>query len=149
MSRTPETPRRPRIPSASRAGGLIEVSRTLAKRVEPLRHYLARLDGRPVGVSQLFLGQQVAGCPKVPSGIRHSLYTVDSIRAFGMGMMSAGVSTSAWLRTRPRRVSSISARVAAVDASGGEEVATLNSGDGYMTISENTGIGGTTCAAQA
>jgi GNAT superfamily N-acetyltransferase len=31
------------------------------KRVEPLRHYLARLDGRPVGVSQLFLGQQVAG----------------------------------------------------------------------------------------
>jgi GNAT superfamily N-acetyltransferase len=31
------------------------------KRLEPLRHYLARLDGRPVGVSQLFLGQQVAG----------------------------------------------------------------------------------------
>jgi GNAT superfamily N-acetyltransferase len=31
------------------------------KRVEPLRHYLARLDGRPVGVSQLFLGQQAAG----------------------------------------------------------------------------------------
>ena len=31
------------------------------RRIEPLRHYLARLDGRPVGVSQLFLGQQVAG----------------------------------------------------------------------------------------
>ena len=28
---------------------------------QPLRHYLARLDGRPVGVSQLFLGQQAAG----------------------------------------------------------------------------------------
>jgi GNAT superfamily N-acetyltransferase len=31
------------------------------KRLEPLRHYLARLNGRPVGVSQLFLGQQAAG----------------------------------------------------------------------------------------
>ncbi len=31
------------------------------KRLEPLRHYLARLDGRPVGVSQIFLGQQAAG----------------------------------------------------------------------------------------
>ncbi len=31
------------------------------ERLEPLRHYLARLDRRPVGVSQLFLGQQAAG----------------------------------------------------------------------------------------
>jgi GNAT superfamily N-acetyltransferase len=30
-------------------------------RSEPLRHYLARLDGRPVGVSQLFLGQRAVG----------------------------------------------------------------------------------------
>ena len=28
---------------------------------QPLRHYLARLDGQPVGVSQLFLGQRTAG----------------------------------------------------------------------------------------
>ena len=28
---------------------------------QPLRHYLARLDGRPAGVSQLFLGRQAAG----------------------------------------------------------------------------------------
>jgi hypothetical protein len=28
---------------------------------QPLRHYLARLDGTPVGVSQLFLGKQAAG----------------------------------------------------------------------------------------
>lgn len=28
---------------------------------QPLQHYLARLDGRPVGVSQLFLGRQAAG----------------------------------------------------------------------------------------
>lgn len=27
----------------------------------PLRHYLARLDGRPVGVAQLFLGREAAG----------------------------------------------------------------------------------------
>jgi len=31
------------------------------KRVEPLRHYLARLNDRPVGVCQLYLGQQAAG----------------------------------------------------------------------------------------
>jgi GNAT superfamily N-acetyltransferase len=35
------------------------------KRLEPLRHYLARLDGRPIGVSQLFLGQQAAGIYEV------------------------------------------------------------------------------------
>jgi ribosomal protein S18 acetylase RimI-like enzyme len=28
---------------------------------QPLRHYLARLDGEPVGVSQLFLGRRAAG----------------------------------------------------------------------------------------
>jgi GNAT superfamily N-acetyltransferase len=30
-------------------------------RLEPLRHYLARLDRRPVGLSQVFFGQQAAG----------------------------------------------------------------------------------------
>ena len=34
-------------------------------RFEPLRHYLARLGGRPVGVSQLFLGQRAAGIHNV------------------------------------------------------------------------------------
>ncbi|MEO7192200.1 MAG: GNAT family N-acetyltransferase [Vicinamibacterales bacterium] len=34
-------------------------------RFEPLRHYLARLGGRPVGVSQLFLGQRGAGVHNV------------------------------------------------------------------------------------
>ena len=34
-------------------------------RFEPLRHYLASLSGRPVGVSQLFLGQRGAGVHNV------------------------------------------------------------------------------------
>jgi len=34
-------------------------------RFEPLRHYLARLGNRPVGVSQLFLGQRGAGVHNV------------------------------------------------------------------------------------
>jgi len=34
-------------------------------RFEPLRHYLVRLGGRPVGVSQLFLGQRGAGVHNV------------------------------------------------------------------------------------
>jgi hypothetical protein len=41
------------------------------------------------------LGQHLTGCPNVPSGIRYGLYTVDSVRALGMGMMSSGVSSSA------------------------------------------------------
>lgn len=38
---------------------------------QPLRHYLARLDGEPVGVSQLFLGRRAAG-----------LYSVSVLPAF-------------------------------------------------------------------
>ncbi len=39
---------------------------------QPLQHYLARLDGQPVGGSQLFLGQRAAGlyCLDVPPAFR-------------------------------------------------------------------------------
>jgi GNAT superfamily N-acetyltransferase len=47
------------------------------KRLEPLRHYLARLDRRPVGVSQLFLGQQTAGI--------HQLAVREDFRRLGIG----------------------------------------------------------------
>jgi hypothetical protein len=47
------------------------------KRLEPMRHYLARLDRRPVGVSQLFLGQQTAGI--------HQLGVRDTFRRLGIG----------------------------------------------------------------
>jgi len=47
------------------------------KRFEPLRHYLARLDGRPVGVSQLFLGQRAAGV--------HEVAVREDFRRLGIG----------------------------------------------------------------
>ena len=47
------------------------------KRFEPLRHYLARLDHRPVGVSQLFLGQQAAGI--------HEVAVREDFRRLGIG----------------------------------------------------------------
>jgi GNAT superfamily N-acetyltransferase len=53
----------PRAPRESLYAGLG------LNRFEPLRHYLARLDGRPVGVSQLFLGQRSAGVYSV--AVRH------------------------------------------------------------------------------
>jgi GNAT superfamily N-acetyltransferase len=47
------------------------------KRLEPLRHYLARLDRRAVGVSQLFLGQQTAGV--------HAVAVRPAFRRLGIG----------------------------------------------------------------
>jgi GNAT superfamily N-acetyltransferase len=51
------------------------------KRVEPLRHYLARLDRRPVGVCQLYLGQQAAGL--------YALGVNPGFRRFGVGRVLA------------------------------------------------------------
>ena len=59
---------------------------------EPLRHYLARLDGTPVGVAQLFLGTQAAGLygvTVVPCARRQGIGTaltitlMDEARALG------------------------------------------------------------------
>lgn len=47
------------------------------KRFEPLRHYLARLDRRPVGVSQLFFGQQTTGI--------HAVAVRSDFRRLGIG----------------------------------------------------------------
>jgi hypothetical protein len=47
------------------------------KRFEPLRHYVARLDRRPVGVSQMFLGQRAAGI--------HAVAVREDLRRLGIG----------------------------------------------------------------
>lgn len=46
-------------------------------RSQPLRHYLARLHGRPVGVSQLFLGRRAAGV--------YSVTVLPEYRRLGIG----------------------------------------------------------------
>lgn len=52
---------------------------------QPLRHYLARLDGQPVGVAQVFLGQRAAGLYSVavlPSFRRRGIGTALTLVAF-------------------------------------------------------------------
>jgi ribosomal protein S18 acetylase RimI-like enzyme len=68
---------------------------------QPLRHYLARLDGIPVGVSQLFLGKQAAGLycvAVVPAARRQGIGTALTLtlmadaRAFGYRLGALGPS---------------------------------------------------------
>ena len=75
------------------------------KRFEPMRHYLARLDRRPVGVSQLFLGQQAAGIHEVAVredfrrlGIGSALVQVPLIEARTLGYEVAVASSTEEVR---------------------------------------------------